>query len=70
MADALRVQAASERLLSCRAWRRLLHHLLAVGNTINAHRAPRPALGFKLSSLGKFADMRCVYITRIRQGLW
>lgn len=38
MAEAQRVQTACERLMRCRAWRRLLHHLLAAGNAINSHR--------------------------------
>lgn len=46
--------------MTSRAWRRLLHTLLGAANAINAHRAPaRPAAGFSLDSLPKFADMRC-----------
>lgn len=59
MADAACVHAVCERLLTCLAWRRLLHHLLETGNTINAHKGVAAA-GFRLSSLEKFVDMRCV----------
>jgi hypothetical protein len=59
LADAGRVRDACTRMHTSLAWRRLLHQLLAAGNVVNARRAPgRPALGFRLSSLPKFADMR------------
>jgi hypothetical protein len=38
VADAERLERAATCLHTSLAWRRLLHHLLAAGNTINAHR--------------------------------
>ncbi|KAJ9524735.1 hypothetical protein QJQ45_024371 [Haematococcus lacustris] len=59
LADVQRVEQVCQQLHSSKAWRRLLHQLLAAGNVINQHRAPgRPAQAFKLTSLPKFADMR------------
>ncbi|KAG1674964.1 hypothetical protein FOA52_014759 [Chlamydomonas sp. UWO 241] len=59
LADAQAVGNACARLRRCAAWRRLLHQLLAAGNSLNAARPGcRDAPGFRLSSLPRFCDMR------------
>lgn len=65
-----KVVDACSRLMTSRAWRVLLHFLLSTGNAVNAHRTGgRAAMGFRLSSLSKFADMRYAKMSW-QWGMW